>query len=82
MVPPSPATQFTMSPQANSQSAAYFHGYHPRQNAAMHPQVHNGAPPMQQTYLENGNQTSLNNVRTLSEETSSVTTSEVDQNQG
>ena len=81
LVPPSPATQFTMSPQANSQSVAYFHGYHPQQNAALHQQVHNGAPSMHQTYPENAHNTRLHNSKTLSEETSSVTTSEADQNQ-
>lgn len=77
-VPPSPATQFTMSPQANSQNTAYFaHGYS-RPNPPMQHQMNNFAPPMHQNYPETLNETVLNDGQTLTEETSSETTSDTE----
>jgi len=82
LIPPSPATQFTMSPQENSQTTAYFaHGYPraspPMQSFGAHA---NFVTPMQ-PYPQTSNvheTTSQNDGQTLTEETSSETTSDTE----
>jgi hypothetical protein len=72
-IPPSPATQFTMSPQANSQNTAYFaHGY-----AGPNPQMQGYVSHMQSyPQVSNPNELVSHGGQTLTEETTSETTSD------
>ncbi len=66
-----------MSPQANSQTTAYFGHAYPRPSPAVQQQM-NFPPPMQQSYPETLNETELNDGQTLTEDTSSETTSDTE----
>lgn len=86
LVPPSPATQFTMSPQANSQSSAYFAQGYPRPNPRMQQQMSNVGPPMHQPYQETLDETTrvsgvsgvTSEGQTLTEETAAESISDTE----